>query len=40
VPQFEFSGTSSICPSAKSTGVTRPNTWTATLAVCSSWAQQ
>jgi arylsulfatase len=25
-PQFESSGTNSICPSAKSTGVTRPNT--------------
>src|SRR6516165_2374949 len=26
VPQFEFSGTNSICPSVKSIGVTRPNT--------------
>src|SRR5262249_26705845 len=26
VPQFEFSGTNSICASAKSIGVTRPNT--------------
>ena len=25
VPQFEFPGTNSICTSAKSTGVTRPN---------------
>jgi hypothetical protein len=36
VPQFEFPGTNSICPSAKFTGVARPYTSTATLAICSS----